>query len=293
MSVNPAIAFQFANRHPTAAARVLERLPLDDITTFFNGLSATRAAPILAAMPVSVAAASLADMTTDHAAAILRAIPFQNAVRLLRLVAPAPRATLLSALPASRARQINHALQLAPNSVGAWTDGSQPAFARARKVAECLDILKTSRARAPQAIYVVDDHRHVLGELHLLDLVRAPRDTLVADLKLAPAATLPATLPVASAALDKRWATHDVLAVTARSGELIGGFSHRDLIRSMASLTGATPQSATSDPVLAGLVGAYLATLEGLTGTLLPDAVPAPSPGRPHLTRDPVAGGRQ
>lgn len=271
MTINPSIAINYADRHPTGAARVLETLPIEDVTAFFDDVPATRAAPILAEMPVQVAAAAVAGFSRDHAAAIIRVIPFQNAVRILRLVAPAVRTEVMAELPASRARQISHALQLPPTSVGAWTDGSQPAFAKTRRVSECMDILKASRARAPQTIYVVDDARRVLGELHLMDLVRAPRDAHVADLQLGAAASIPATMPVASAALDDRWVKKDVLAVTARSGELIGGFSHRDMLRAMASLSGATHASTGGEPVLAGLVGAYLTTVEGLTGTLFAD----------------------
>jgi len=284
MSINPSIAINFADRHPAAAARVLERLPIEEITAFFDDVAATRAAPILAEMPMQVAAAAVAGLNRDHAAAIIRVIPFQNAVRTLRLVIPTIRAEILAELPAARARQISHALQLPPTSVGAWTDGSQPAFARTRRVSECLDILKTSRARAPQTIYVVDDDRRVLGELHLMDLVRAPKDTTITDLKLGTAASIPATMPVASAALDDRWAQKDVLAVTARSGELIGGFSHRDMLRAMASLSGATQSSTGGEPVLAGLVGAYLTTVEGLTGALFADT---------GTTSQAKSGGRQ
>ncbi len=277
MNTNPSIAFNFADRHPAAAARVLERLPIEDITHFFNGLSANRTAPILAEMPVAIAAAALSSMTADHAAAIVRGVPFQSAVRLLRLLSTKKRAAIHAELPAIRARQLSHALQLPPSSVGAWTDGSQPAFGRNRRVQECLDILKSSRARAPQAIYVVDDKRKVLGELHLIDLIRAPHDADLTDLPWRDAATIPANMPVASAAMDERWGSRDVLAVTARSGELVGGFSHRDLVRAVASLTGASQTDGAREPVLAGLVGAYFSTMEGLAGTLFaPQVVTQP-----------------
>ncbi len=276
MTVNPALAIDFAQRHPAAAARVIERLPAEDATRFFAGLSAARAAPILAEMPIALAASIIGGMNHEHAAAIARAMPFQTVLRILRLLSPAARAALLEALPAARAIQFGHALQLPPGSVGAWTDGSQPAFAAQRPVSECLDILRSSRARAPEAVYVVDDERKPVGELHLIDLIRAPRSAQIGDLNMTEPETIPATMPIANAALDARWQRRAVLAVTARSGELTGGFTHRDLARALASTAGGHHHPRSQEPVWTGLIGAYLIAVEGLSQTLFSATVADP-----------------
>lgn len=271
MTVNPSLAIGFAERHPTAAARAIEQIARGDAARFLGGLPAARAAAVVAEMAVPSAAAAVQDMDTAHAAAILRAMAFQPAVRLLRSLDGARRDTLLAHFPSARARQVVHALQLPPGSVGAWTDATQPAFSPERRVQECIDILRSSRARAPEAVFVVDASRTVIGELHLIDLLRAPRDAHLDDIAWAAPATIPAAMPVANAALDERWPDRTVLAAVARSGELVGGFSHRDLLRALAAMAGERLRGPQSEPLWTGLIGAYIATVTGLTDSLFTD----------------------
>lgn len=268
------LSLALLDRHPEAAAAVLEAQPVKGVAGFLEQIPARLGGPVLARMLPFHAARCLLEAPPACAAALLREMPPAVAATALRQW-PAPRReTLLNDLPVRLAFALRLLLGYPETTIGAWMDPEPPLLplevdaggALARLCAEARDL--------DRVVFVVDREQQLQGSVRLAELLRAAPSLPVAALLQREGPSLAARTDLLSCRDHAAWAEHDVLPVRARDGRLVGVLHHDQLRRALAvhrdSAAGGRGRLELADGYWLGLAQ----VVETLTALLPPGAAP-------------------
>jgi len=229
MSARVQCAIAFAERHPGEAARLLERLPTDQVGAFFERVPSSVGAALLARMSVAAAATTFGAMGEPVARATVAALSGDVAASVLRRQRPERRAALLDGLASSTRRAIERRLDHPERTAGALADGDVPALAEQLTITEARRRLRQAWPAGHRYVYVTDDSHRLVGVIRATDLATARghdtlRSIMAADvISLAANADLPAVLE------HPAWTDFDPLPVVDRAGVFVGAIRHQRL----------------------------------------------------------------
>lgn len=165
--------------HPLEAARVLERLPAEQVAAFLAEAEPEAAASCLRVMHGPVAAETLAALDTPQAVEILGRLPLDAASGTLRRLPPERRTALLSAAGGRLERSLRALLRFAPNTAGALMDPRVLALPVDLNVADALVRVREAASDARYNLYAVDRDGRLVGAFNLRELYLAdPKATL-------------------------------------------------------------------------------------------------------------------
>jgi magnesium transporter len=221
----------FVRAHPTDAAPVLERLPVEEVSALLESLPPPTAAGALQGMEATAAARCLAGVDSRRAASILEALRPEVAATVLLRLEPPVREGLLAEMPAKSVDGIRKRLQFRIGTAGAVVDSKVLSIQDQVTVEQALDRLRQPSQRDHHFVYVVDREDRLLGALpsHRL-LLAAPKASL-ASIMDPPAARLPASASHAALLADKGWQAVHELPVVDSDGRLLGVVGHDVLMR--------------------------------------------------------------
>lgn len=182
------LARALSRLHPADAADTLEQLSLDSFNQAVELLGADFSTAVLielrdeyresavARLPDGLVASVLDELDSDDATAILEDMAEDRRARVLGAMAPRDRAALASSLAFEE------------ETAGRIMQREFVAVAEFWTVGETIDHARDQGDRLPEQfyeIYVVDPSMHIKGVVALSMLLRAERDTALADIMLA------------------------------------------------------------------------------------------------------------
>lgn len=166
--------------HPADIAQILHDLPLDRQVAVFRLLTAQRAGEVLSelddqtlldlvqALDQVEVSRILEQMPPDHAAEVVEELPSQQAEKLLDLMTEA------------HSEDVQELLEYPADTAGRLMSPNTVAVKEGATVAEAIERIRKS---APEGrgfeLYVVDDHRHLVGVVPLRRLLTAAPTTPV------------------------------------------------------------------------------------------------------------------
>lgn len=266
------LSVAFAENHPADAARVLEHLSHTDAAAFLKLLPVRLGAPVLRHMLPTTAAACLEQFDMDAAAGLMRDLDTQSGTAILRYVDPPLREQLIAQLPTTAALAFRLLLTYPEDTVGAWVNPRALAVTPETPVGEALERLRQS-AESLSYLFVVSTEQRLLGMVALADLLRAGRNTGVAQTMRPVRHHLSARASLAAARDHLGWRELHALPVLERPERFIGVLDYPTLRRA-----GEQHRPETAKPLNAGGAallahstwGVFAALLQTLVGLLPP-----------------------
>ena len=168
-------------------AEGLQRIEIDEAIAVLQNLTAATAADILVDLPTETARRVLAELPDATVAHYLDILPMDDALDLREELPPERFEALLEVIPAEDAQEIRRLMSYPEDSAGQLMT---EAFFEARPDQSMQEILEDIR-RAPEGkyetvndIYVLDQHRHLLGIFSLRQAIRAQLSDLAEDVMI-------------------------------------------------------------------------------------------------------------
>ena len=273
---------RYLSRHPTEAARALEKLPRQEAATILADQTAELAAELAARMRWAAASECVGRMGPVSAAAVLCRLPPPSSATLLRRLPPRARRAILDQMPHHWREPVEHSLRYPQGSIGAMMDSVPRELPRGLSAGEALEILNHESGPLDGDLFVIDAERRLYGAVSLGDLLRADYATELDSLCHCGIASLDPVVPAAAIADDPIWMDFDTAPVLDGQGRLLGAVRHRRLReylageRSGSSSRPADVAYAFGEVCWNGLAAA-LGVLAGVGSTTL-RTHPAPQP---------------
>jgi len=207
---------------PTAAARTLLRLESADIEALFEAMPSAVAASVLEHMASASAARCLANLPNKVITEIVEDMRVPAAVAVLRHMQHDQVKRLLDSMPRTLSLRLRIGLRYSETVVGAYVDAHVITLKPEHHVSDALRLYRQEGRQTGYTIYVVDDDRHLAGEVHLNDLLGARDRTLVSRIMHPADAVLNSRMALHSVANDVAWLSNDSLPVVNRNNVFQG-----------------------------------------------------------------------
>ena len=169
----------FITDYPSDAARILERMPGQEVSEALKDLEAGESLAAWESMSPDVAMRALALLPSEGSTAILRSMDPGRAVPILALFDPESRDGLLELLPAEQADELRLLLTYPPDSAGFIMDAKVLLLRPETTVKEALARIRALRRRGVRVLFVVDPDNRLEGAVDVQDLATSgPQVTL-------------------------------------------------------------------------------------------------------------------
>ncbi|WP_340677166.1 hypothetical protein [Paraglaciecola sp.] len=265
------LSVHFLTVESQAAARQLELLPSLQASLLLQKASVTAVAQVLRVMLPNVAAKILLLFPRDTVFKWLEKLNAADLAAIFRYLDVDERAQLLDVLPRSKQSLCKMLISYPEYSVGSLVETNVLIFDNNMLVEDALLRLKNNHQGYLQEVFVVNEHRHLMGKLSLTQLFTLPSATLLSNAMQPQAPSILASLDVASAAELRYWQGRDTLTVINRKHEFVGVLHHHSLRH---FLYRKEVQQNQSDSVSADLVEVYGDTFVSIMDLITP--VPTP-----------------
>jgi magnesium transporter len=213
--------------HPDEAARLLERLNVEEAVETLLMVDAAQAAAVVRRMDRASATACVARWPGEHRAGLLATLDAGLAARLLRALGAAARADMLAACPERVAGPIRRLLSYPEDSAGALMDANPPAAPGDITVEAARELLGRWSSRTRGQLYVVSREGALVGVVEVDDLLHALPEATLGSLMRPASARLSARADRAAIAAHPGWKEHHMLPVVDRNEVLIGTIGHQ------------------------------------------------------------------
>lgn len=235
------LAAALIERHPAAAARVLEMTNPEVVGEILDLSPKAAAAKLLAAMNPRAAAAPLAQLAPDAAASRIAGLGIEQAAILLRLLAPDASGDLLRKLPAKTAVPLRMVLRFPAGCIGALVDPRVITAHPDTRLGEVAEISRHMPQSLRRYVYVLEDGKCLAGVLDARDCVLQDPDRPVSAFVRKRPNALRARMSWKEAALDPGWERFSLLPVTDGRGNFLGVLRRRRLQQALAEAGGGEP----------------------------------------------------
>lgn len=268
MAIQQRIILNLLERHPSDAARALERL------------SEIEAGGILAENPAKVASGVLARMVAHHGAAVLLRLgsrvggPILDqmnpnaAAAILRRLEPDPREGFLAELSSRKASSIRRLLRHRENTAGSMMDPTALTLPQDVSVKEAKEYVRAAQEQARHNLYVVDREGVLVGVLNLRDLFLTKAGVPLKELITTPVHSIGARADRRAILQHPAWREVHALPVVDEKNVFLGVLRYRTFRRLEQELTGGPgEEGASTAEALGDLFGAGVA---GVLGAMAP-----------------------
>lgn len=226
MDTYQGLSLAYLERHPAAAAAVLERVAAADAASLLAAATPDVAARALGTMAPLAASACLLALSQDTAARTLAAMPPAIAAALLRRASADPAERLLGTMPDATARAVRRLLHYRESQVGAVVDPGVPGLPADQHVTDALVWLRTHPARAESALFLVGRDQKLTAILPLQALLGAEDTVRLESIGQPVSVRLAAAAPLISALASPAWRDLPILPVVDESGVYIGALRY-------------------------------------------------------------------
>lgn len=160
-------------------AEVLEGLKTDHAADVVEYLDPITAGQIVAEMDPALAATVIADMEATEASMVLQAMSPDDRVDILQYVPRPLRDQIVAEMDPADAAEVRALEHYPPDTAGGIMTTEVTALAETLTVEQAIAELRRLSEQLEQMyyVYVVDDHRHLVGVVSMRDLILARPDT--------------------------------------------------------------------------------------------------------------------
>jgi len=202
---------------PNAAAKTLLRLEERDIRELLEAMPRTVAANVLEQMASVSASHCLIKLSNNSISQILTHMQPPSSVAVLRHMHHDQVKELLARMPRTVAVRLRLGLRYSDSVIGAFVDANVITLTPEHHVGDALRLYRREGQYTGHTIYVLNEHRHLAGQVYLNDLLGA-RDRSIISRIMHPASTvLSARATLQSVAKHPAWLTNDYLPVINRN----------------------------------------------------------------------------
>ena len=223
------LVHQIVSRHPSDAARVVERFPAPEGARFIAGLPAPEAAPLLASMTAPAAGALLAASDEATAAELVSALPPFAAALMIGMLGQAERARILSLVDEEVRRRLEALIGRPWGSAGALADPHVVALSAEATIAEAVETVRAGSGAAPEYVFAVERPATLVGQVAAAELLRLDPASRLGDSVVRPVASIHERAGLRAIATHPGWQSLHVLPVVDSGGLLVGSLSIREL----------------------------------------------------------------
>jgi magnesium transporter len=217
---------------PVDAARVLERLGINEVAELLAGVEPVVAAAVLDAMALAVARSVFAALDDPVAGALAATLPAARAAVLLRGTARPERIdAVLATAPQRHASHVRQALAHRPNTAGALADPDVLALAPEVTAAGALDRIREQGTRG-NLVYVVDREHRLQGLVTVAAVVAAAPETPLGEIATDDVTPINAGEPAFEIARNPGWSRWRGLPVI-DDGRFVGVMRYDDLLEAL------------------------------------------------------------
>ncbi len=164
--------------HPADVAALLRDLPLEAQVTVFRLLSAQRAGEVLSELDDQTLLQLVQALDQLEVSRILDEMPPDHAAEVVEELPPAQAESLLEMMKEEQSEDVQELLEYSEDTAGRLMSPNAVAVGESATVAEAIEQIRKS---APEGrgfeLYVVDDHRHLVGVVPLRRLLTAAPTT--------------------------------------------------------------------------------------------------------------------
>jgi magnesium transporter len=164
--------------HPADIAALLRELPLEAQVTVFRLLSAQRAGEVLSELDDQTLLQLVQALDQLEVSRILDEMPPDHAAEVVEELPPAQAESLLEMMKEEQSEDVQELLEYPEDTAGRLMSPNAVAVPESATVAEAIEQIRKS---APEGrgfeLYVVDDHRHLVGVVPLRRLLTAAPTT--------------------------------------------------------------------------------------------------------------------
>lgn len=207
---------------PVAAGRSLLRLENRDLKEVLEAMPASLAARVMEHMASASVTRCLSLLSNKDSIDILEDMQVHSAVAALRHMKHDKAKKLIDSMPRTLAVRLRLGLRFSETVIGSYVDVHVITLKPEHHVSDALRLYRQEGRQTGYTIYVLDDNRHLLGEVHLNDLLGARDRTLISRIMHPSDAVFNTRMPLHSVANHVAWLTNDNLPVLNRNNVFQG-----------------------------------------------------------------------
>lgn len=230
------ITKQFLHNHPEECAREIENFSLEDILFFIKSLSAAHIAKIFSYLSPSISAACLEKLPEKSQQDIIQALSLNTLKIIIPRINKNLRAHLLEYLPRNTQIALEHVLNFAAQTVGAFMDTMVLFLPIQHNVKQALDLMRTFPNEVGSTIFCTDADDKLQGMISMKDLATATHDIQLLHLVKPCPLVLQTNTSLHSIATHTVWEQCTTLPVVDAHNILIGTLEYEKIVATIQNI---------------------------------------------------------
>ena len=235
MNLHTRLGLAFADAHPTEAAGVLAKLPVEKAAPLLLSLQPRAMERLLEQLPADFAAECLLTLERAAACRLLVSLDLELQMRVLRRLDAGQRDDLLRDLKPELAATLRRVLRYPDDTAGALMEAPLASVPDDISVREALKRVRRVRRGLKFYVYVVNNQEQLSGVVTLHELLNAPGARPISDIMVRKVVSLRAGETMPLVAQSPYWRNYNALPVTDQDGVLVGVIRQRNLRRFLDS----------------------------------------------------------
>jgi len=167
---------RFVIDHPSEAANLLEKMPVEEAVKVLARLSVRAILPAWRLLPPNVAVDLLDKLPGSHAEDLVSELPPNEALQVLGLLDETRQEELISHLPPPIAKELRDLMAYPPNTAGRLMDTRFNALRGSLTAEKALDFLRKSRVKATPNLLILDKENRLKALVAIQDIATADPD---------------------------------------------------------------------------------------------------------------------
>ena len=229
MSSELRLVAAFADHHPIAVARILERHDPIEAANLMGELEPKVGTAILQQLAPSAATRIVVHLSAKQLAAVTAKMPPGAAAALLRRLEPSKTQAALAELGGGHADRVRRVLSFPDSTIGAAMDPAAFAVGTGTSLATVLEQAQKDGHGVRYYVYVVDTEQRLVGVVTLREVMTGDASARVESLMTRSPESLPARGGLMSALTHPAWRRLHTLPVIDTDGRLLGALPYETL----------------------------------------------------------------
>jgi Mg/Co/Ni transporter MgtE len=260
-------------RHPAHAARILQRLTINDAAALLLELEEPHAVMLARHAAPGFVARVLQRLALDRAARLVHRLGVHTGVTILRQLGKDSRTKILQQLPAATSLIYQVLLSYPEDAVGAWIDNQAVALSDTDSVAEALRHLGEAPDDLAAQVYVLSEAQRLVGIATVPWLLRSEEKTALSEISQPVTDCLFARASLNAVKDHAGWQQNHVLPVVDNADRFLGVLHYARV---------ASPTQVMSEAFAGTMLSDFMETLwmtgssmfQGAVGAVLPSGEP-------------------
>ncbi len=219
----------FIKNYPIDAARILENLPIGEITAFVTQIPVPQAVAVFTQLERYTAVKCLEVMDLDQAAAITEALPVEIAALLLRRMTTDLQAAILEKTAEDASDPLLRILQYPENTAAAIMDPLIFTLPEDITVKEALKRVRSRPEKAIYYLYIVRRDHTLAGVINITELMLAQGEAPLASVMHTRVVSLSAGMKLQAILNYTGWMEYHALPVVDNAGKFLGAVRYETL----------------------------------------------------------------